>query len=113
MASVISSARRSTASAFDLVTHSATTLSQVIQSGSLAADALYVKAQHMHESVRMSILPDMANIRDREVHQAALAHVEFMEDIFKRSHPNKVYDREAAFADALDRMNKYIDDRIK
>lgn len=109
MASVISSARRSTTSAFDLITTTATTLNQVISSGSLAADALHLKAQHMHESVRMSILSDLVNIREREVATAAANHVDFLEDIFKRNHPNQSFNRAEALEATIARMEQAID----
>ena len=109
MASVISSARRSATSGFDLFTTAATTVTQLIGTGSLAADALHLKAQHMHESVRMNILADMVNIREREVATAAANHVDFLEDIFKRNNPNQTFKRAEALKATITRMEAAID----
>lgn len=96
MASIIASARRSTASTFDLVTHTATTLSQTIEVASLSVDALHHKAKQMHRSVVRNCAFDMELSDRRELIQAAADHVDFLEDIFKRTNPTEVFDRKAA-----------------
>ncbi|TVR85009.1 MAG: hypothetical protein EA405_00060, partial [Rhodospirillales bacterium] len=81
MASVIASARRSTASVFDVVTDVATAASRTLASATLAADTLHLKAREMHAAVRSRSVANMVVTDRREIMLAAKDYVDMLEDM--------------------------------
>lgn len=108
MASVIASARRSTTSAFDLVTSTALTLNQTVAVASLSIDALHAKAKQMHRSVVRNCAFDMELSDRRELIQAANDHVDFLEDIFKRNNPTATFDRDASLKETITQLEAVL-----
>ena len=84
MASVIHSARTSTAGLFDVVTSIAAVSNQLVRTTSRAVDALDSKAQLMHRSVISNTRAQLVNVDNREIASAAVEHADFMEQIAKR-----------------------------
>lgn len=70
MTSVINSARRSTASAFDLIGNSASALNQLLATGVKAIDALDAKTTVMHASITLDAKHQLKIIEQRSLSNA-------------------------------------------
>lgn len=101
MSSVIASARRSTASAFDLVYAAADTTAQLINVASLGVSALDAKARLMHTRVVTHAKAQAVVVEDDEITKAATEHTDLMEQVHKTNYPGQPFDRAAHFISAL------------
>lgn len=110
MASVIHSARHSTASVFGVIGTAADAVTQLIGTGVCAIDALDAKARLMRDEVILDCKLRAAVGKDSAVHTAANEHADMMEEIHHRNFPGKPFDREAFFLAALKRMEDSIVD---
>jgi len=109
MASVINSARTSTASLFDVVADTANVASQLIGTAARSIDALDAKAALMHRRVVTNSRAQMVVVTDDEVTKAATEHTDLMEDIHKRNFNNKEFNREEFYLAALDKIQAAVE----
>ncbi len=101
MASVIHSARTSTASLFDTVGTAANVINQTLGTGALAIDALNSKAQLMHKGVATHTRARLVTIEHEEIVKAASEHADFMETVFKRRYPTQDFNWTKAYDEAV------------
>lgn len=83
MASVINSARQSTASVFDFVGNVASASNQLVATAARSIDMLDAKAATMHKRVSINAAAQLATIEEEEILKAARDHSEFLADINK------------------------------
>lgn len=81
MTSVINSARRSTASAFDLIGNSALALNQLLATGVKAIDALDSKTSVMHASITEDAKHQMKIVAQRSLANAMTELMEVTESM--------------------------------
>ena len=84
MASVVNSARSSTASVFDLFGTTADAANQFVRTAARSISALDAKVDLMHESVVSNTTAQKKNVRNHAIIDAALQHVERMEEVHNR-----------------------------
>lgn len=109
MASVINSARTSTADVFGFVGAVANTATKTVGTLSCAIDALDAKARTMRDDVLVSCAAQAALNRDSTVFRVASEHTDLMEEIHRRNYPNQKFDREAYFNAALKRITSAVE----
>lgn len=83
MASVINSARTSTASVFDLIGDTANAASKLISSAALSADALHLKARVLHSDIRTNSVIEMSLSRRKAIMNSARAYVDLLEENYR------------------------------
>lgn len=108
MASVINSARTSTASVFDVVTNAANATNQLVTAASKSIDMLDAKATLMHQRVITNVRAQQVIVVDHEITKAATEHTDLMEDIHKRNYPNQPFDRQKFFESALQKITDAV-----
>lgn len=108
MASVINSARTSTASVFDFIGSTATVANQLIATAARSVDALDAKAQLMHKRVVANTRAQLVNIESREIVNAAVEHADFMQEVFKRQHPHEIFDWTACYNQAVENISAAV-----
>jgi hypothetical protein len=101
MASVINSARTSTASVFDAVTTFANVANNSLGAAALGIDALNLKAGLMHKGVAANTRAKGVNVVNHEIVNAAVEHADFMQEIFKRTNPAMEFDWTAIYNAAV------------
>ena len=109
MASVINSARSSTASVFDFVGTTAITATQLIGTASIGVDMLHAKASAMHRSVIDETVGRSAITRDEIILRLATEHADLMEEAHKRNFPTKSFDREKTYLAAIEKIKAEIE----
>ena len=109
MASVINSARRSTASAFDLIYSAMDAATQVIGTATRGIDMLDRKAELMHHRVTVNTKAQMVLAEDDEITKAATEHTDIMEEAHRRNMPNKAFDREAFYLAAVTKIQAAVE----
>lgn len=97
MASVIASARTSTASLFDFVGTSATVANQLVGTAARAVDALDAKAQAMHKQVLIDTKVQMLHAEDHAILRAATDRADLLEEAHRKNTPSKEFNREEVF----------------
>lgn len=110
MASVINSARTSTATVFELVGNMASAASQLVTTGTRAIDALDAKARVMHSSVIMDSKAQIHLSRSTIITSRATEHTDLMEEAHRRNFPNKPFDREAFYLKAVADLTAIVDE---
>ena len=108
MTSVINSARNSSASLFDFIGSTANVANQLVATSARAVDALDSKAQLMHRRVIANTRAQLVNVDNREIVNAAVEHADFMQDIFKRQHPNKDFDWTSCYNEAVQEITAAV-----
>jgi len=109
MASVISSARTSTASLFGVIGSSAEVVSQLLNTASLSVNALDHKARLMHTSITTNCKAQTVLVTKREIYLAASEYTDMMEEVHRHNFPSKEFDREAFFTEALNQITTAVD----
>ena len=104
MASVIASARSSTASVFDLFGTTAETAVQLVRTVSRSVSMLDAKAELMHDRVITNTKLQRITMIDEEIINAANHHADLMEDAHRHNFPNKPFDREKFYLAAIEKM---------
>lgn len=102
--SVISSARRSTTSVFDVVTETANAATKLIRTGTAAIDALEAKTRRMREEVVYDCALQSVLYKDSALVKAASDYCDAMEEAHNRNFPNDPFDRKSFYDIALQRM---------
>ena len=110
MASVIASARRSTASVFDVVTDVSTAASRTLASATLAADTLHLKARELHNSVQARTISNMVITDRREIMLAAKDYVDLLEEMHRELYPNQQFDRATQTSAIITEMTKALEE---
>lgn len=110
MASVINSARNSTASVFDFVGSTANAANQLVGTAARSIDALDAKTQLMHKRVVADARVQMLLIEDETVVRAATQHTDLMEESHRRNFPNKDFDRESFYLESIKRLKEAVQD---
>ena len=101
MASLINSARTSTASLFGVVGTLAETASQSLVSVNLALESLNAKAREMRDSTIENININQAVNQRLTIQRHAADYLDEAEQLHARLFPSKVYDRESEAHKAL------------
>jgi hypothetical protein len=108
MASVITSARTSTASLFDMFGDTANAASKLIRTASRSIDALDAKADLMTHSVIIDSKARKNRVSDRIAKEITLETIELEQEIHNITQPGTTYDYKAEY----DRILKEVQDAI-
>lgn len=88
MASVIASARTSTASVFDIVTQSTGLIADTISSASKGMDIIHTKVEIMHAAATQNKQQKMQLAKEADLELIVIDHAEKMADLGKRLERN-------------------------
>ena len=108
MASVFASARTSTVSILDTVGNLADLISQPLATASRAIDMLDLKVADMHHRALGDSAINREDADMRLIEEKAAEHVEFLQDIYRRTKPNYAFDTEAAYDVAKQRFTEIL-----
>ena len=108
MASVIRSARRSTAGLFDFVGTTTETIGSIVRVASRSVSMLDAKAELLHDRVVTNCKLQRVNMTSEEILTAADAHTDMIEDSYRRNFPSKVFDRETHFNASITKMEEAL-----
>lgn len=97
MASIITSANRSTASVFDTIGTTADAAGKLIKTASRAVDMLDAKAQAMHQSVVEAAVIDMATAQEDLIEERAAELTDRKEQRHRKIFPDQDFDRKATY----------------
>jgi hypothetical protein len=111
MTSVITSARRSTASVFDFVGSIATASNQLIAVGAYSIDALDAKAALMRDRVVLNAKAQRVTVMDDEILKAASEHTTIMEEAHRRHFPDVPFDKAAHFKAAVEKITAALEEK--
>lgn len=104
MASVINSARKSSASVFDLIGNVTNAADQLLSTGTKAIAALDDTTTNMYLENHHKCVSDRPFIEDRAKATAVANHVKLMEDIHRDLYPDQEFDRDAHVKAAYQRL---------
>lgn len=108
MASVINSARNSTASVFDTLGVTANVLNQLVGTAARGVSALDAKTQLMHKRVIHHTDAQLVNVANHEIVKAAMEHADFMQELFNRQFPGQDFDWNASYNEVLVEITKAV-----
>lgn len=108
MASVINSARKSTASMFDFVGTSAEAANQLVSVAGKGIDALHVKTEIMHSNVVRDAKIQKLHADEDAVTRAARDRTRLLEEIHREFYSDRAFDKTNAFETSLDSISKAL-----
>ncbi|MGQ0565608.1 MAG: hypothetical protein ACT4OK_11125 [Gemmobacter sp.] len=108
MASVLRSARRSTAGFFDFIGNTTNTAASLVRTAARSVEMLDAKAELMHDRVLTNCKLQRVNMTSEEILTAADAHADMIEDSHRRNFPNEPFDRTAVFRAAVAKMEAVL-----
>ncbi len=109
MATIRSSAAKTTTSVFDLFRVTADSATQLVTTGAKAISMLDAKADLMHGRVITNCKLQTLVMTDEEILAAADKHTDMMEESHRRNYPNVVFDRAAFHQAAVVRMRQALE----
>lgn len=108
MASIVKSARKSTASVFDIVGTTADAANKLVTTGVRAIDALDAKTEAMHKRIIRDIQIDELHATDEAVIRAASKRTDLLEQMHRDYRRNEKFDRTAVFNRTVKEITKEL-----
>ena len=108
MASVISSARQSSASVFDMFGSTAAVITDTVITVGKGVNMLSLKADLMHKRVATNCKLQEVTMISEEIINAATTHTDLMEEAHRHNLPNVKFDREVFYLASVDTMTNAL-----